>query len=314
MKEIRNWTLKQIKELVESVHKTEDYDFIFHLKSLLYEVYSKTSIKWASFWKYDPRFPPTVESALWKPLWMNNFTNFQKIASQFECLNNVWCDSWYDESEGELLQQKLWKLQHPADCSTARLLYLNLQYSGMGSTFHTIASALAVASNTNRTLVISELGETFASPDKCAQFGVLTCYMQPISSCTPKDITNLPSDQIGQFGNISATDKRVLIILESYPCPYDALPNEYKHKGVYWWKAQSARYLSRPRESLLKFVDEQKKIIFKSNNEEMPHPIISIHVRHGDKKSEANIFPLKDYMNAARRIKVIFLQLYLARD
>lgn len=51
-------------------------------------------------------------------------------------------------------------------------------------------------------------------------------------------------------------------------------------------------------------MESQKKVIFERNGGEVPHPIIDIHIRHGDKSVEATLFPLEDYMKEAIKLKV----------
>ncbi len=70
-----------------------------------------------------------------------------------------------------------------------------------------------------------------------------------------------------------------------------------------WWRAQSIKYITRPHPWLLDYVESEKKKVFAQ--QQIPHPIISLHVRHGDKWREAVLMNLTSYIEEIRKSEIV---------
>ncbi|EFJ23402.1 hypothetical protein SELMODRAFT_103482 [Selaginella moellendorffii] len=101
-----------------------------------------------------------------------------------------------------------------------------------------------------------------------------------------------------------------------------------------WWRAQAYRYLLRfPSEYLCNLLNQARHRAFGVNAAEkvmlsitkdwqlnssqpddakvwIPRPIVSVHVRQGDKSYEMTLHPLKDYMNLANALRRKFPELH----
>jgi len=63
---------------------------------------------------------------------------------------------------------------------------------------------------------------------------------------------------------------------------------------LFWWRAQVTKFLFRPRPSLLRYADNMRRETFPNGT--IPHPLKSLHIRHGDKAKEAGLIPVSAYM------------------
>jgi len=79
------------------------------------------------------------------------------------------------------------------------------------------------------------------------------------------------------------------------------VPPPWSHKDIHWWRAQTSKYLSRPSQFVLDIVAEEQRKAFPPDGI-IPHPMISIFVRHGDKWKESKLLPFSEYMNTVNAI------------
>ena len=73
------------------------------------------------------------------------------------------------------------------------------------------------------------------------------------------------------------------------------LPNETEKLGSFWWISQIFYFLLQPNIETKNHIEKIRKDI------NFLHPIVTIHVRHGDKGYEANLYPLSIYMNIMKK-------------
>jgi hypothetical protein len=104
--------------------------------------------------------------------------------------------------------------------------------------------------------------------------------------------------------------------------------------GLYWFRAQTIKYLMRPKEWVLEYTErERMKVISRSPlspslslslsviflpyrvmwasspqafpNGVIPHPLVSMHVRHGDKYKESFLISLDEYVRALKESGIV---------
>jgi len=193
----------------------------------------------------------------------------------------TWCDSWYNMDETRRVQEQMYRLQHPANCSAAAFYRYyqvpGVPMHGIGSYIHVLSAAFAAAMSENRTF-LNEAQWVFSDPNSCPQQNP-DCLFWPLTPCKPSDAEN----------NYTATGWMRPI--------RELIPEQWQHKGLFWWRAQAVKYFLRPRAPLLAFLDRVRKETFPPDGV-MPRPIISLHIRHGDKWKEAELLPAKRYMQA----------------
>lgn len=198
--------------------------------------------------------------------------------------------------------RKIQKLQHPRDCSSAKILFYTLRlHTGFGSELREIASILSYSIFINRTLVLDEPAVVFLQNNTfCTSWD---CYFLPISSCKiyPNDgMTNWTIPKRSEGIIDPSPDDRIVhlsgrqwiragrMFKVFYAAP--------KYMGDFWWYAVMYRWLLQPNRYSQQLIDLERKAIG------FDPSCIFVHVRHGEKKSEADLHPLSSYMRVASRV------------
>jgi len=132
------------------------------------------------------------------------------------------------------------------------------------------------------------------------------CHFEPITNCRTSlhapDWKNAP--EIHQVNNASLVEHRVVKFGKSYmnaDFPPEGwsregeTPPPFSSKDIYWWHAQLIKYTVRPNKRTMKIVEKEMRKVFPPYGY-IPHPIISMYVRHGDKFTEATEHPFHEYM------------------
>lgn len=238
------------------------------------------------------------------------------------CGEVLWCN------HSSLLQQRIYQWQNPSkdicDTRAKYLIYDPLNY-GIGSMVHIAATALSLAICTGRILYLpykSSPNNRAWAPADCKST-TLSCYFKDVTSCvlSPKQQEGIPELNITNWKLLA--DVRYVKIkdgsLPSGPCTFctnnEQFPlfAEISEKDAYTGSeaplmAQLVRYLLRPQPWF------QRKIelfIEKQNLPLLMRPFASMHVRYGDKVSEAPRMPLASYMDILRThrpdVRTVFL-------
>jgi len=128
-------------------------------------------------------------------------------------------------------------------------------------------------------------------------------FFFPISSCNTSHYRSEEAVEFNSNPNARVM-KTTFNIFINHTCNFYALvPNNWEHKGTSWFKAQTTLFFLNPLPHFIEWLTKSKQYIFPDTLGQTPHPIISIHVRHGDKITENPLSPLSDYMNIAKHIK-----------
>lgn len=229
---------------------------------------------------------------------LDNFAEVHRaLDNNMEKINNeeqlaMWRDKEH-ESLSELVQNRLHRLQNPADCQTAKKLVCELNKGcGYGCQVHHLLYCFLTAYGSKRTLIIDSKNWRY-SPAKGWE-GVF----QPVSKSCPDANGPVENWSMGTDGH---TNVLLPIVDSVYPKPKHlplAVPADLAerlkrfHKFPFgWWIGQFAKYLFRYNPEVEKEVNEKKeKLGFK-------YPIVGVHVRRTDKINlEADYHRLEEYM------------------
>lgn len=203
-------------------------------------------------------------------------------------------------------QREIYQHQHPADCSKAKYLVYSVPSNGVGAVVHVLGVALLWALDTGR-IFIENPGTFLTGSPQCGENRTLdSCYFLPSSSCRPTveqlagagDLSMVPEDQHGLDGPVVLTVSHGSLVAARARAPKRFVerlnttaiqPDKY----YYWWRAQAAAYLIRPKPEILAEIEERTK---RTLYGPAPGPgCISIHVRHGDKGVESEVFENQVY-------------------
>lgn len=163
------------------------------------------------------------------------------------------------ENLSNIVQKRLYKLQHPDDCSTAKKLVCSLNKGcGYGCQIHHILYCFIVAYSTKRTMIIDSHGWRYSARGWNA-------YFKPISnSC----VTSPHGDE----WSINHENRKVVhlpIVDSLFPRPkqmplsvpmdlYDRIPLFHGHPFV-WWIGQFCKYLFKYQPDLKSEIEAKKR-------------------------------------------------------
>ena len=194
-------------------------------------------------------------------------------------------------SLSKIIQDRLWRMQNPKNCSEAKFFYCDKRYTcGFGCLIHHVLVCFAVAFASNRTLLLDE------------SFYKMSKHFQPVSKSCPwsKMMKQYPKkNNVSHFSEINAVNEKFVYMLPYETprtwgqyieaLPYN-LPQELAEELILvspdpyaWFIGQFAKFLLRP----LKPFDSNQHF-----------PRAAIHIRRTDKlKHEAEYHDSIEYMN-----------------
>ncbi|XP_059614550.1 alpha-(1,6)-fucosyltransferase [Phlebotomus argentipes] len=193
-----------------------------------------------------------------------------------------------------LVQQRLHRLQNPADCSNARKIVCRLNKGcGYGCQLHHVVYCFIMAYATERTLILKSKGWRYhkAGWEEIFQPVSETCV--DVNGKTHANWPGKPSTQVLTLPIIDSLHPRP----EHLPLaiPADLAPRLTRIHGdpFVWWVGQFLKYLLRPQASTQQMLDTGiRNLGFKN-------PIVGVHIRRTDKVgTEAAFHSLAEYMTA----------------
>ncbi|GFT42609.1 alpha-(1,6)-fucosyltransferase [Trichonephila clavipes] len=202
---------------------------------------------------------------------------------------------WREKEAKELsdiVQKRLYQLQNPKDCSSAKKLLCNLNKGcGYGCQIHHAVYCFIVAYGTKRTLILRSHNWRYASKGWESVFLPIsdTCKEDSGSPRAPWPATeNTPVIDLPIIDNVRPRPPYLPLSI-----PKDLSDRIIRLHGnpVVWWIAQFVKYLLRPQENMKAILEKvEEKLDFK-------HPVVGIHVRRTDKiGTEAQFHPIEEYM------------------
>eukprot|EP00276_Gloeochaete_wittrockiana_P010349 CAMPEP_0184652738 /NCGR_PEP_ID=MMETSP0308-20130426/10440_1 /TAXON_ID=38269 /ORGANISM="Gloeochaete witrockiana, Strain SAG 46.84" /LENGTH=286 /DNA_ID=CAMNT_0027087785 /DNA_START=498 /DNA_END=1358 /DNA_ORIENTATION=+ len=179
------------------------------------------------------------------------------------------------------------------------------------------AAALSLALHMDRVLVVQNVPWKF---EKCFP-GLTGCYFLPITNCTEADMS-AEEARLGEDPN----DRPFVTTYEkgsAEPVVLNLRDRDFKNlhhsKSIVhgkmhvpnvvqsllpsrgqalFWRYQLIKYIARPSREVKNMVRHRAEDILK-----LPRPIISMHVRYGDKWKEMRLIPFETYIDIARKLK-----------
>ena len=206
-------------------------------------------------------------------------------------------NSWrINEAEelSDLVQKRLYALQNPSDCSSAKKLVCNLnKLCGFGCQIHHVVYCFILAYGTERTLLLT-------SKDWRYNRGGFEDVFKPLSdTCSSTKLDN----RLKQLwpGDDDAQIIEIPIIEYLNPKPEflpPAIPEDIGDRiirlhgdPVVWWVSQFLKYILRPQNSTAQFLNDLEI----ANN--LTNPIVGVHIRRTDKlEKEASFHDVNEYM------------------
>ena len=212
------------------------------------------------------------------------------------------CDDFYDAKETDECQRWIWEAMHPPNCSTARLWTAPMWPFGMGSIFHVWGLNLGVAMEHHRVLLWDSFSFADTSLVMCPTDS-FDCYLYPTTSCGPEHVLPGETHLAPQAPYVDHPDQRVVRPPSAYTTgpelfELDYVPSRWRHKGNSWWRARRRTTSSSRRSGCVSTSRGRPGEVFPDG---VPHPLVSMHVRHGDKAREMELMNLTAYVNALKR-------------
>ncbi|XP_069184193.1 alpha-(1,6)-fucosyltransferase-like [Procambarus clarkii] len=195
----------------------------------------------------------------------------------------------------ELVQRRLHRLQNPPDCATAKKLVCGIKHigCGLGCELHHLICCFMTAYGTHRTLIIDS---SWAYSTK----GWEEIFLPISETCTNfsrENITKWPGtsdSQTVEFIGVYADPKPEYMPL--------AIPSDISERVVRvtadpaaWWVGQFVKYIFKLQPYMQEIVNKTEKDI------NFQHPIVGVHVRRTDKKIEAKLYGIEEYMEQVER-------------
>lgn len=203
----------------------------------------------------------------------------------------------------------LWEHQHPtpAVCSKRNaLVYMHDRaYWGFAANVHFMTVAFNYALAFNRTFLSMESDHWNYGGRDC-RYG-WQCYFHPLSSCSERDVWEpytVPIrldhwwDHRGYLYRIDTHEARSLYygnvdgpwqeVIGNRRGPHGGpvrqwIPEQFRHRGLLWWRAQLTRYLVRPKAWVLGYIDQRRAALGLPVTPVGALSVVGLHVRRGDK-------------------------------
>lgn len=185
--------------------------------------------------------------------------------------------------------------QNPAVCdSKTPLMLFQQQRSGLGSQLNVLKDTMLNALAKGHVFSLANYTLVYVNPIRCASSG-FECYFEPISNCTPIDASALPSSRIKCLGNRKDMTGRELSTALARLTAIEHMVPLGRELSSTWLRAQLMQYVMRPNAQLLANIVRMEKLL--GFDASVYETALAVHVRHGDKSSEAKLHSFEEYMN-----------------
>ncbi|XP_047493138.1 alpha-(1,6)-fucosyltransferase-like [Penaeus chinensis] len=223
------------------------------------------------------------------------------------------------EELSNLIQNRIYALQHPADCESAKKIVCNLpawpEGRGIGSHLHHISYCFLASYGTQRTLIINEKPTNM-------DFSTGTYFLPLSENCTYNNMsTAWPGKQDSlaiQFPDNDKPKPRPNYFPRSVPRDFAQRLTSAHGDPFAWWMGQFFKYALRMTQG---FQDYVEKLGARLGYES---PIVGVQVRRTDKlRHDSRFIKLEEYMEVVddffddleiRGTKVTTRRIYLATD
>ncbi|XP_058094661.1 uncharacterized protein LOC131240445 isoform X2 [Magnolia sinica] len=215
------------------------------------------------------------------------------------------------------VQHDIWVHQHPSNCSDPQVRFLVADWErlpgfGMGGQFAGMCGLLAIAINEKRVLVTNYYNR--ADHDGCqgSSRSRWSCYFFPETSaeCRDRAFELVARQDAWENGIVTGkenyTSKQIWAgrIPRMWGSPWNNLQPTTEIDGTLvthhrkmdrrWWRAQEV--VNKPQADI-------ERLVWSNHKPWIPRPLLSMHVRMGDKASEMKVVGFEEYMRLADRIR-----------
>ena len=202
------------------------------------------------------------------------------------------------KSLGELVQNRISRMQNPNDCQKAKKLVCDLNKNcGFGCQMHHLSHCLVAAMALNRTLI----AKTNEWRTNSANDNVWNKVFQPLSdNCLDAEDRDQTYWKDGDLSGFQVIRYPIIDFIDPIPnfLPL-VIPQQISEKIIklsgepfIWFIGQLLKYIMRPSDYMNDYIRK-----FKQQNQ-FNHPIVGIHVRRTDKiGTEAKFHSIDEYMH-----------------
>ncbi|KAK3029287.1 hypothetical protein RJ639_040123 [Escallonia herrerae] len=224
------------------------------------------------------------------------------------------------------VQRDIWVHQHPLNCSDPSVRFLVVDWEripgfGIGAQLAGMCGLLAIAINEKRVLVTNYYNRADHDGCKGPSRASWSCYFFPETSqeCRDRAFELLKEKEAWDKGIVTGKDNytsktiwtgqavRYLMRFQTeYTC---SLLNFARHAAFGWEAAEMV--LTTPVEDSLEDVtklskSDMEKFVWSNHKPWIPQPLLSMHVRMGDKACEMTVVEFAEYMRLATRLRKRF--------
>lgn len=207
-------------------------------------------------------------------------------------------EEWREHEAEELstlVQKRLYYLQNPQDCNSAKKLVCNLNKGcGYGCQIHHAVYCFIVAYGTGRTFILRSHNWRYAQKGWESVFQPVSETCTDDSGVSRAPWPGLEDTQIVDLPIIDNVRPRPQYIPLAIPKDLSERIQRLHGNPVVWWISQFVKYLLRPQDAMQDLLEKvEEKLGFK-------HPVVGIHVRRTDKiGTEASFHGIEEYMEYA---------------
>ncbi|KAF9436389.1 hypothetical protein BGZ76_004121, partial [Entomortierella beljakovae] len=206
--------------------------------------------------------------------------------------------NWYEiltsvmDNERVALQKELDSLQHRC----TNFFHAPKGMYGLGSNWHTLGMDLAYSLFYNMTLIPTDKYKSLIPATSCTEADMQRAFhiQQPETNYTELKASTI---------NYDSPELDLWTLMTGR----DIIKPEFKDKGHFWWRSMLTYYITRPTYKIREGI---------RNGPTVKMPCMSIHVRHSDKDSEAQLLDFAKYMEKAEEVrsKTGVTSIYLMSD
>ncbi|KAK2968294.1 hypothetical protein RJ640_016226 [Escallonia rubra] len=216
------------------------------------------------------------------------------------------------------VQRDIWVHQHPLNCSDPSVRFLVVDWEripgfGIGAQVAGMCGLLAIAINEKRVLVTNYYNRADHDGCKGMQQKVLRhrvwgspwSYLQPTTEVNGKIVAyHRKMDQ--RWWRAQEQQVKAVRYLMRFQTEYTCSLLNFARHAAFGWEA-AEMVLTNPVEDSLEDVtklskSDMEEFVWSNHKPWIPKPLLSMHVRMGDKACEMNVVEFAEYMRLATRV------------
>lgn len=213
--------------------------------------------------------------------------------------NNDGYGKWRQEEANrlsEILQKRFSTLMNPKNCDEAKYFRCFGEWAcGWGCQHNQYVACFAVAYGMNRKLIFNKFSQQFYEIDEYERY-----YEAIPQSCIISDPKVLEVEYPGTNESkiIKSPDKlrgytpRIQHLLLNLPEDLATRMDKVFEEPTAWWVSEITKFILKMKPETLNAINEAKEKLHYKN------PIVGVHIRRGNKNSEAAYQSVEDYMSA----------------